>query len=61
MRRAALGFAVLVWAAAALGQASPAEGKWWKRPRIAQELQLSAGQTAALEKIFAKSSVKPAI
>ena len=32
-----------------------AEGKWWKRPRIVQELQLTSAQDAQLEKIFAKS------
>jgi Spy/CpxP family protein refolding chaperone len=32
-----------------------AEGKWWKRPRIAQELQLTSEQDAQLEKIFVKS------
>jgi Spy/CpxP family protein refolding chaperone len=34
------------------------DGKWWKRPRIARELQLSADQTADLEKIFARSKPK---
>ena len=32
-----------------------AEGKWWKRPRIAQTLQLTSEQDEQLEKIFAKS------
>jgi Spy/CpxP family protein refolding chaperone len=41
-------------AAGALGQGL-AEGKWWKRPRIAQELALSPDQDAELEKIFARS------
>jgi Spy/CpxP family protein refolding chaperone len=31
------------------------DGKWWKRPRIAQALGLTTQQTADLEKIFAKS------
>jgi Spy/CpxP family protein refolding chaperone len=41
-------------AAGALGQGL-AEGKWWKRPRIAQELALSPDQDAELEKIFVRS------
>jgi Spy/CpxP family protein refolding chaperone len=41
-------------AASALGQGI-ADGKWWKRPRIAQELALSSDQEAQLEKIFAHS------
>jgi len=47
--------------AAATVRAQPAqaiEGKWWKRPVVARELQLSADQTAALEKIFARSKPK---
>jgi Spy/CpxP family protein refolding chaperone len=47
-----------LFAAAPLFAQRPAEGKWWKRPRIAQELQLSADQTAELEKIFAHSKPK---
>jgi Spy/CpxP family protein refolding chaperone len=34
------------------------DGKWWKRPRIARELQLSADQTTELERIFARSKPK---
>jgi Spy/CpxP family protein refolding chaperone len=45
-------------AAAPLFAQGPAEGKWWKRPRIARELQLSPDQTAELEKIFARSKPK---
>jgi Spy/CpxP family protein refolding chaperone len=41
----------------ALGQGA-AEGKWWKRPRVARQLNLSAGQVAELEKIFARSKPK---
>ena len=36
----------------------PAEGKWWKRPRIAKQLDLSADQVGQLEKIFAVSKPK---
>ena len=43
------------WSRTALGQQALAEGKWWKRPRIAQALALTPAQTTELEKIFAKS------
>jgi len=56
LRSAGAGAALLLIAAAASAQAA-AEGKWWKRPRIASELQLSADQGDQLEKIFAR--VKP--
>ena len=56
LRSAGVGAALLLIAAAASAQAA-AEGKWWKRPRIASELQLSADQGDQLEKIFAR--VKP--
>ena len=53
-----LALAILVLPAAASSAQAPAtEGKWWKRPRIAAELQLSAEQVDQLEKIFAR--VKP--
>jgi Spy/CpxP family protein refolding chaperone len=48
---------LLLPAAAASAQAPAIEGKWWKRPRIAEALQLSADQIESLEKIFAR--VKP--
>ncbi len=54
MKRAAV-LAVALLAASVLPAQSIAEGKWWKRPRIAQELALSPDQTARLEKIFAAS------
>lgn len=41
-------------ATGALGQGL-GQGKWWKQPRIAQELALTPEQDAQLEKIFAKS------
>ena len=34
------------------------DGKWWKRPRIAQELAITPEQDAELEKIFARSKPK---
>ena len=50
--------AVLVIASPAAAQQGIAQGKWWKRPRIAQALALSPAQTAELEKIFARSRPK---
>ena len=49
--------ALLVCVPALLAQGL-AEGKWWKRPRIAKQLALSADQVAQLEKIFAASKPK---
>ncbi len=56
MRRAAV-LAVMLLAASALEAQGIgiAEGKWWKRPRIAEELALTPDQTSKLEKIFAAS------
>jgi hypothetical protein len=56
-RAGALAAALLFSAVAAVAQAPAVEGKWWKRPRIAEALQLSADQVGELEKIFAR--VKP--
>ena len=52
--------AAALWLAAGttLAQQGIAEGKWWKRPRIAQALALTPAQTAELEKIFARSRPK---
>jgi Spy/CpxP family protein refolding chaperone len=47
----------LLYAPGLAGQ-GPAEGKWWKRPRIAKQLALSAEQVGQLEKIFARSKPK---
>jgi Spy/CpxP family protein refolding chaperone len=49
--------ALLAAAPPAVAQ-GPAEGKWWKRPRIASQLNLSPDQVAELEKIFARSKPK---
>ncbi len=56
MRNASAALLGLLLASAALAQGI--DGKWWKRPRIAQELRISAEQTAELEKIFARSKPK---
>ena len=56
MRRRAAALAVVaLCAAGVLTAQGPAEGKWWKRPRIARALDLSADQVGQLEKIFARS------
>jgi Spy/CpxP family protein refolding chaperone len=52
-----VGAALLLVSAFARAQAPAIDGKWWKRPRIAEALQLSADQVDSLEKIFAR--VKP--
>ncbi len=57
MRRTAC-VALLLLAAAALRAQGVAEGKWWKRPRIAQELALTPEQGEKLEKIFAAAKPK---
>ncbi len=50
--------AVLLLQAPGLFAQGPAEGKWWKRPRIARQLNLSTDQVAELEKIFARTKPK---
>ena len=54
---AATAVLLLLHASAVFAQ-GPAEGKWWKRPRIARQLDLSADQVAQLEKIFARAKPK---
>ncbi|HEY1252766.1 MAG TPA: periplasmic heavy metal sensor [Thermoanaerobaculia bacterium] len=58
MRRLAVGItlgAALGFLAASAAGAQALDGKWWKRPRVAQELALSSDQEAELEKIFART------
>jgi len=50
--------AIALLTASALGAQGIADGKWWKRPRIAQELALSTDQADKLEKIFAAAKPK---
>ncbi|HUR82927.1 MAG TPA: periplasmic heavy metal sensor [Thermoanaerobaculia bacterium] len=46
-------FAVTILACAALAQAQQLPpGKWWRRPEIIQELQLSADQQEKLDDVF---------
>ncbi|MFY9550276.1 MAG: periplasmic heavy metal sensor [Thermoanaerobaculia bacterium] len=59
MKRALLFCAGVLAGAGAWAQAAQGiEGKWWKRPAIARELQLTSDQTSSLEKIFARSKPK---
>ena len=50
---AAILFAALALPAAALPDVP--EGKWWKRPRIAEEINLSPEQESRLESIFTRA------
>lgn len=42
-------------AAPALAQADMPDGKWWKRPRLAAEINLSPQQERDIEKIFVRT------
>jgi len=42
-------------ASAAFGQADMPDGKWWKRPRLAAEINLSPQQERDIEKIFVRT------
>ena len=57
MRRLFLA-AVLAIAASAPLAAQPFDGKWWKNPSVAGELQLTPDQAAEIEKIFVRSRTK---
>lgn len=50
---AALLFASL--ASAALAVPDAPEGKWWKRPRVAAEIDLTSNQERRIESIFARA------
>ncbi|HEV8119009.1 MAG TPA: periplasmic heavy metal sensor [Thermoanaerobaculia bacterium] len=57
MRRAILAVAIAITAAAsASGQAF--DGKWWKNPSVASDLNLTADQSADIEKIFVRTRPK---
>jgi len=49
---------VLAAVAAPLAAADLPDGKWWKRPRLAQEIGLTADQQQQIEKIFVRSRTK---
>jgi Spy/CpxP family protein refolding chaperone len=46
-----------LWPAAAAAQRLP-DGKWWKRPRIAEAISLTAEQSKQLDEIFNKARPK---
>ena len=50
--------AAVLLVCSALAQQGLGDGKWWKRPRVVQALELTPAQTSELEKIFAKSRPK---
>ncbi len=54
MKALAAAFLLTGLAAPAAAQEFP-EGKWWKRPRIAAAIDLTAEQTRAIEGIFTRS------
>ena len=51
MKRALIAIVVLACAAVAEGQGLP-PGKWWQRPEVIQELELTNGQQDRLDEIF---------
>jgi hypothetical protein len=51
MKRLLIAVVVLACAAAAEGQGMP-PGKWWQRPAVIQELQLTGEQQKRLDEIF---------
>lgn len=51
LKRAFVAAALLVCAAIAQAQQFP-PGKWWRRPEVIQELQLTASQQERLEEVF---------
>ena len=51
MKRLLIAAALLVCTAAAQGQGMP-PGKWWQRPEVIQELQLTNDQQQRLDEIF---------
>ena len=55
MKRCALALAAVLWAGSLFAQQGALEGKWWKRPVVARQLELTPEQTAQLEKIFART------
>ena len=58
-RRLVLGlFALAVALAPALRAQDVPDGKWWKRPRLAEEIGLTAEQQDQIEKIFVRSRTK---
>jgi len=46
---------ILVAALPVLGQGDFPEGKWWKRPRLAAEINLTADQSRDIDRIFVQA------
>ena len=55
MKPYALALAATLSALTLSAQQGALEGKWWKRPVVARQLELTSEQTAQLEKIFART------
>jgi Spy/CpxP family protein refolding chaperone len=49
---------ILVAALPVLGQGDFPEGKWWKRPRLAAEINLTADQSRDIDKIFVQARAR---
>lgn len=56
--RAWMAALVLAALAAPLAAADLPDGKWWKRPRLAEEIGLTPDQQQQIEKIFIRSRTK---
>jgi Spy/CpxP family protein refolding chaperone len=56
--RAWMAALMLAALAAPLAAAALPDGKWWKRPRLAQEIGLTPDQQQQIEKIFVRSRTK---
>ena len=55
MKRLILAAAIAVFAVSAYAQPMP-PGKWWRRPEIVKELQLTADQQSKLDNLFAAAA-----
>lgn len=58
VRGVAAGLLLLLPAVLAFGQVDVPEGKWWKRPRLAAEINLTADQSKEIERIFVQARAR---
>ena len=58
MRKIVSAAALAVLIAGAFARAQTLDGKWWKSPRVAADLNLTSEQSAEIEKIFVRSREK---
>ena len=58
MKGAAAAVLALAFAIPAAAQVDLPEGKWWKRPRVVQEIGLTDDQSRRIEDVFVKSRPK---